>query len=178
MICDRIKECCQEQFDDGKAVTCANRPENCIISSDRRTRVKCEENKKKYVLVNSRRNQIISYKIDGGALVTDCNVPEGTRKCDYMFVINGEERTAIITELKGVNVRDSLKQLANTLTLFESFFQSLPRVYARAVVAASIPDIKAEPSYVNLRRKLQRYNGNVKILKSQWEELDTELNTL
>lgn len=178
MICNRIKECCQEQFENKKVSVCANNPEKCIYSSDKRPKVKCEENKRRYILVNSKNNQIVSYQMDGGIITTDCTVPEGTIKCDHMFVINGEERTAIIIELKGVNVRHSLKQLENTLTLFENFFQSLSGVYARAVVAASIPNIKAEPSYVNLSRKLRKYNGNLKILRSQWEELDTQLKEM
>lgn len=64
------------------------------------------------------KNHIISYKMDGGIIAVDKYVPEGTNKCDYLYVINNSESIAILTELKGVNVSKALKQISDTLFLF------------------------------------------------------------
>lgn len=69
--------------------------------------MKCEERGKKYVLENTQKNHVVLYKIDGGVVVQDKTVPQGICKCDYLFTINGTEKEAIVTELKGVDVAHS-----------------------------------------------------------------------
>lgn len=76
------------------------------------------------------RNHIISYKMDGGIIAVDKYVPEGTNKCDYLYVINNSESIAILTELKGVNVSKALKQISDTLFLFKDFSKSFPMCMA------------------------------------------------
>ena len=68
----------------------------CVESSDKRSNVKCEERKKKYILENTAKNQVISYRMDGGIIRLDKSVPEETCKCDYLVLINRKENDAII----------------------------------------------------------------------------------
>ncbi len=68
MICNKLKDCTIEQFA-GKTVSkCVNGNVKCVESSDKRSNVKCEERKKKYILENTAKNQVISYRMDGGII--------------------------------------------------------------------------------------------------------------
>jgi hypothetical protein len=78
-----------------------------------------------------------------------------------------------LTELKGVDVPKSLKQLSGTLNMFKNFFDGFDHVYARAVVTSSTPDLKASPDYVKLATK--QYHGNIKINERQMTEKDIDL---
>ena len=178
MICDKLKKCMDGQFADRTISRCSNGNfDACIESSDKRSKVKCEEKKKKYVLENTRKSHIISYKMDGGIIKLDKTVPEGTCKCDYLYLVNGVERSAILIELKGVDVLHALKQIHGTLTLHKDFLRGFSHVYGRVVATASMPNIKADPSYVNLARLIKKtYHGNIKIDEKVFEETDIQLS--
>lgn len=177
MICNILEQCVEGKLSGKKVPKCTNKSAKCIESSDDRSEVKCEENKKKYVLENTMKNHVISYKMDGGIVVVDSSVPQGTGKCDYLFVVDSPERTAILTELKGVDVSKALEQLNATLLLYKDFFRKFSHVYGRAIVTSSTPDLKASPRYVNLARALrQTYHGNIKIVKQQFRERDIDLS--
>lgn len=149
---------------------------SCIASSDRRSAVRCEENKKKYVLENTKKNHVILYKMDGGIIVEDKSVPFNTSKCDYLFVIGDVAPTAVLTELKGVNVPKALTQLKGALLLYKNVFCKFGHVYARVIVTSSTPNLKASPEYVNLERMIRKdYKGNIKIAEKQFKEKDIEL---
>ena len=149
---------------------------NCIESSDRRLKVKCEENKKRYVLENTKKNHVVLYKMDGGIIAEDKSVPLNTSKCDYLFVIGDATPTAVLTELKGVNVAKALIQLKGTLLLYKNVFCKFGHVYARAIMTSSTPNLKARTEYVNLERMIRKdYKGNVKIVIQQFNEKDIEL---
>lgn len=47
MICDKLKECVEKQFVNESIKNCSNKRAVCIETSDSRTKVKCEERKKK-----------------------------------------------------------------------------------------------------------------------------------
>ena len=96
MICTKLELCVSEELAGGKFANCDNDGAQCIEVSDSRSLIKCEENKKKYTLENTLKNRVISYKMDGGIIVMDASVPEGTNKCDYLYVVNDTERTAIL----------------------------------------------------------------------------------
>ncbi|HBN57145.1 MAG TPA: hypothetical protein DD414_10250 [Lachnospiraceae bacterium] len=97
-------------------------------------------------------------------------------KCDYLFVIDDGTPTAVLTELKGVNVPKALTQLKGTLLLYKNVFCKFGHVYARAIVTSSTPNLKASPEYVNLERMIRKnYKGNVKIVEKQFTEKDIEL---
>lgn len=177
MICRKLEECINGELKNNSLEKCDNKNKmNCIVSSDRRSAVKCEENKKRYVLENTKRNHVILYKMDGGIIEEDKSVPLNTSKCDYLFVIGDTIPTAVLTELKGVNVPKALTQLKGTLLLYKNVFCKFGHVYARAIVTSSTPNLKASPEYVNLERMIRKdYKGNVKIVEKQFNEKDIEL---
>lgn len=177
MICGKLDLCVEEELSGKTCSKCDNIRIQCIESSDNRSAVKCEEKSKKYVLENTMKKHIISYRMDGGVVVTDASVPKGTNKCDYLFVNNAESLTAILIELKGIDVSKALKQIHDTLILFKDFFKKFTHVYGRAIVTASTPNLKATPEYVNLERKIRKiYNGNIKIVQRQFREKDIDLS--
>lgn len=177
MICSNLQKCIEEQFGAEKLEKCDNQNKRiCVEASDRRSAVKCEEHGKKYVYENSKKNHVILYKMDGGVIVDDKTVPLSTSKCDYLYVINDTERTAILTELKGINVSKSLEQIKGTLLLYKNVFKNFKYVYARAVVTSSTPNLKATPAYTNLEKMIREtYKGNIKISERQLWEKDKDL---
>lgn len=176
MKCVRLKDCVDAQLT-GKIVSkCCNDSSKCIESSDRRPEVKCEEKGKKYILLNTEKNHVISYKMDGGVIVVDKTVPEGTGKCDYMYVVSGAKKKVILTELKGVDVTKALKQLNGTLVIYENFFKEFDHVYGRIVMTSSVPRLNATSEYTKLNVLLRKkYQGNVKIAEKKLSEKDVEL---
>lgn len=176
MICDKIGGCLDRQILKQPMELCVNSNVECIEVSDNRLYVKCEEKGKKYILENTAKNHVISYKMDGGVIFQDKTVPQGICKCDNMFVINGQECDAILIELKGVDIVHSLKQIDGTLIQFKGFFSRFKHLYGRIVVSSSAPNIRANPDYVKLEKKIRTvYKGNLKISKVQFNEKDTEL---
>lgn len=178
MICNNLQRCIDSQLGMALLEKCDNRNKDiCIESSDVRSAVKCEEHGKKYIYENTKKNHVVSYKMDGGVIVEDRTVQPNTNKCDYLYIIDDAELTAILTELKGVNVSKSLEQIKETLLLYKSVFKNFKKVYARAIVTSSTPNLKAMPTYTNLEKTLrQTYNGNIKIIERQFFEKDSELD--
>lgn len=174
MICNKLEACMKHELAGGKSSFCNI---SCIESSDKRSEVKCEEKRKKYILQNTTKNHVISYKMDDGIIVLDSNVPQGTSKCDYLYVVDTKELTAILIELKGIDVAKAIKQISETLNLFKNFFKNFTHIYGRVIVTSSTPNLKASPDYVNLVNLLKKkYNGNLKIVKQQFVEKDMELD--
>lgn len=177
MICNKIQECINGEMKSQPLEKCCNQKKNCIESSDNRSSVKCEERNKKYILDNTKKNLVISYKMDGGVIVEDRSVPSGTNKCDYLYIIDSLDKTAILIELKGVNVPKSLIQIHDTLILFKTLFKEYNHVYGRAIVTSSTPNLKASPEYVRLYKLIrQSYNGNIKIVERSFAEKDVDLD--
>ena len=176
MICTKLEQCMDARLNDTIVQRCDNDNVKCVESSDNRSEVKCEEKKKKYILVNTKRKKVISYKMDGGVVLEDRTVPHNTNKCDNLFVIDDLSKIAILIELKGVDVLKSLVQLKGTLELYKSTFKNFGHVYARAIVTSATTNIKATPEYVNLVKVIrQTYKGNVKIVERQFKERDIDL---
>ena len=179
MICNNLKKCIDKQLSKDTLRECDNRKDDCIDSTDTRSSVKCEERGKKYIYENIKKKHVILYKMDGGVVVEDKFVPKNTNKCDYLYVINDTELTAVLTELKGVNVPKSLEQIKGTLLLYKNVFKDFGHVYARIIVTSSTPNLKASPTYINLQKTLrQTYNGNIKISERQLFEKDSDLDKM
>ena len=178
MICDKLQLCAERQFAGEKMLGCANRNmKACVESSDMRSYVKCEEKKKKYVLENTQRNHIISYRMDGGVIVLDQTVPDGICKCDYLFLIDGVDSSAILIELKGVDVMHALKQIHGVVKIYKGLLHTFSHVYGRIIVTSSMPNLRATPDYVNLVRLIKKSFGrNIKICERKFEEMDVELS--
>ena len=177
MICDRWQACVKSQFIEGTLPICVNQNrDHCIESSDCRSKVKCEEKRKWYILENTKKERVLCYKMDGGIILQDRLVPEGTCKCDYVLFTGGLKGKVILVELKGVDVAHALKQLSGTLLLFRTFFQTFSQVHGRIVVTSMAPNIKATPDYVNLVRFLRKnFHGTIKITERELMEKDIEL---
>lgn len=177
MICENLSSCLDENLAGRLPAKCGNDSKQCIMSSDARPEVNCEQKKKKYILENTQKNHVISYQMDGGIIVVDRTVPEGTNKCDNLFIINADELTAILIELKGKNVPHALDQIQGSLDLYKGLWKKFSHVYGRAVVTSSTPDLKASPKYVNLSELLKKkYHGNIKIEERQFKEKDIQLS--
>lgn len=175
MICNQLNVCVEKRLMGENVEGCKNKTSTCVDSVDQRSKVACEENRKKYILDNTQKRTVISYKMDGGIIVMDKTVLPETVKCDYLYVINGEKKEAILIELKGTDIAHSLEQINGTLDQFRAFFENMSHVYGRAVVASSTPNLLTNPHYVKLKKKLIRYKGNLKIKERQFVEKDTEL---
>lgn len=177
MICNRLELCVEEVLSGKHPEKCGNHSERCIVSADRRSEIKCEEKKKKYILENSMKNQVISFRMDGGIIVVDSSVPDKLNKCDFLFVVHSQERSAILIELKGMDVPKALKQIQETLNLYRDFWKGFAHIYGRIIVVSSTPDLKANPGYVNRVKTLKKtYHGNVKIVRRQFREKDLDLS--
>lgn len=178
MICNSLKACIEQEIVKDTGHTCVNSREGCIISSDDRSEVKCEERRKKYVLKNTKRNHVICYKVDGGIVAVDSSVPPELKKCDYLYAVSDKDyhMNAILAELKGVDVGKALVQLYNTLKLFPDVFKECGHVYARAIVTSAMPNLRTRPEYVKLAKLLKgTYHGNLKVVEKQFCETDMEL---
>lgn len=177
MICNQLKECIEKEKRKIELnFKCPNNKIDCIKSSDCRSNVKCEERGKKYILENTLKKHIVSYRMDGGVIKTDKLVPSGTCKCDSLLVINSSEYDAILVELKGKDVAHAIEQIEGTLVQFKEVFSGFKHIYARAVVTSSTPDLKATPVCYNLMKKMkQTYKGNLKISEIKMVEKDTKL---
>lgn len=176
MICDQLEMCIDNAKKKIQVTNCKNDSKDCLVASDFRSNIKCEERKKKYVLENTLKNHVMSYRMDGGIIKVDKTVPEGISKCDYLLVINGMNCDAILVELKGTDVSHALKQIDGTLERFKSILEKFSHVYARAVITSTTPNLKASPAYVNLVKKLKKtYNGNLRIAEVQLKEKDVNL---
>lgn len=75
-----------------------------------------------------------------------------------------------------LDIAHSLKQINGALEQFKDFFKTTAHVYGRVVVTSSTPNLKASPSYVNLRKRLEKeFHGNLKIAEKQLTEKDVDL---
>lgn len=179
MICGKLERCVKRTIKGQLPDECDNQKENCIEFSGTRIYVKCEEKKKKYILENTMGKHIVSYRMDGGIVHVDAKVPEGVAKCDYLYVIDNNRPTAVLAELKGVDVARAIQQINNTLMLFNEFFRKCSNVYGRIVVTSAVPKLNASPAYVKLQNKLRNsYRGNLKVASRQMVEKDTELSVV
>lgn len=179
MICSRLQECVVRELNVAPEGQCDNDKSICVESSDKRRFVRCQEHNKRYVLENTKQNHIVAYRMDGGIVLDDASVPKGTYRCDYLYVIADVECSAVLTELKGTDVRRSLVQIYGTLTLFQNFFKSFSHVYARIVMTSSTPNLKASPEYVKLVKLIRmRFGGNIKMREKVLEEKDIQLSEI
>lgn len=178
MICKNLAKCAESEFSKSRLNTCDNSNHAvCIVSSDNRSKIRCEEKKKSYILENTLKKHIINYKMDGGIIVTNKTVPEGINKCDHLFVANGEKNIAILIELKGSDFPKAIKQLNSTLVLYQDFFKKCSNVYGRIVGTSTAPKLKATSNYVKLTMTIHNnYDGNIKTGEHQMVEKDTELD--
>ena len=71
------------------------------------SRIKCEENKRKIVFINSNRKTINRIKVD------NCQIIDGV-KCDFLVTY---EKIENFIELKGENIKHAFAQIIRTITM-------------------------------------------------------------
>jgi hypothetical protein len=74
------------------------------------TRIKCEENKRKIIFLNSSRIKVKKIRVDG------CQIIDGV-KCDFLVTYN---KTENFIELKGEDIKHALAQLIRTISILGS----------------------------------------------------------
>lgn len=150
----------------------------CVEYFDGRSRPKCAENGKSYVLSKGGYSfNVLCMHIDGG--VIDDNTCD---KCDYaLFLQDGVEESkgrAIYIELKGKNTEDAIDQLTSTIDKFGNAGGLYKKVYARIVNTSSPPRIQNTESYVNLQEKMMKLGGNLKTHEWDFVESYRDLDNL
>lgn len=162
--------------------TCGNRDnqKKCIMFFDRRSQPSCTEKGKTYTLDNSSKNfQVVCFHIDGGVIDSDkCN------KCDYAFFLkdkaSGGNGRAIFIELKGSHIRDALAQLDDTLSLetFKDISKIYKKIYGRIVVTSSVPRIRNDNQFMDLKKRFIQLGGNLKVSEINFVEQYDDLDVL
>lgn len=149
---------------------------NCILFSDKRSMVSCTEKGKTYTLNQNNLNfQVSCFHIDGGVIDSlKCN------KCDFAFFIKDEFNRAIFIELKGGDIRHALEQLNETLSLdtFRDITDTCKKIYGRVVVTSCVPNIQADSSVLNLKKKFAQLKGNLKIRELKFVESYNDLDQI
>ena len=155
MDCNNFAECI-DSLEKNRIGSCDSR--ECIMSSDTRKIVTFEENKKKYVLNNITRDEIVRFHVDGGMFTSN-----DVQKCDNLAV-DIDSKIAIFVELKGTDLRHGLEQISVVLNRLEQGLNKY-RIYARIVTSnrTNVPNIRVCPQYVALNRKVQQYGGDVMV---------------
>ena len=150
----------------------------CIAFFDRRSQPSCTEKGKTYTLDASGENlQVLCFHIDGGVVDSnDCN------KCDYAFFLkdkaSGGNGRAIFIELKGKHIRDAMKQLNDTLSLdtFKDVAKTYKKIYGRIVITSSVPRIRNDNQFMDLKERFMDLGGNLKISEINFVENYADLD--
>lgn len=175
MICDKLSDCINYEKNNINAINVkCNKTNNCILVADKRSNIKCEENRKVYNLENPQRKLVILYKMDGGVIEVDASVPDNICKCDYLYIT--ECNKAILVELKGKNVKHALEQIEGTMTVYKDILKNCNEIYARVIVSSAIPRLNVTPQYTRLLCMLKKLNGNLKVKENKMSEKIDELS--
>lgn len=150
----------------------------CIAFFDYRSQPSCTEKGKTYTLNASGRNlETLCFHIDGGVVdSSDCN------KCDYAFFLKDKDSKkidrAIFIELKGKHIRDAIKQLNDTLSLeaIKGITRTYRNIYGRIVIASSVPRIRNDTQFMDLKEKFLNLGGNLKVRELNFVEEYNDLD--
>ncbi len=131
--------------------------------TDRRSCVKCEQNRKKYLLNNDRGMQIRKYEMDGGIVSKE----PGFDACDNLLVLyEKNEIRLVFVELKGTDLKHAFEQIYHNIRHFESGLEA-NRCYARIVHTQGVPKIRNSSGQIQLERLVRKSGGNLKM--KEWE---------
>lgn len=128
--------------------------ERCIKFADRRKNAVVEENKKEFIVRNSKEKLIIAYHVDG------CLIKQG-KCCDYLVIIT-EDRVAHFIELKGTDIEKAVEQLNISI---DQLLSALKGNKINAWIVSSrvkTPAIKST-KIMKLQKKLKQLNGKLEI---------------
>lgn len=147
-----------------------NSQSRCIQSYDDRSKVKCEEIGKTYILENTAKRNVARVHIDGGVIDSqDC------MKCDYGLFINPIAENAgiaILVELKGKDTKHALNQLISTLQLspFKNLSEVYSHIYGRIVCTGNVPNIQSTDEFLDAKECFASMGGNVRMREYYFEE--------
>lgn len=90
---------------------------------------------------------------------------------------NGNGR-AIFIELKGAHIRDAMKQLNDTLSLdtFKDIAKMYKKIYGRIVITSSVPRIRNDNQFMDLKERFMDLGGNLKISEINFVESYADLD--
>lgn len=131
----------------------------CLISKDMRSRIRCEENGRKYTLINDTCSTFSKYHVDGQVIIGN------VKKCDYMVVnYDNNIHKVIFIELKGQDSTTAADQLYYTIDQLRPFLQNLSNVkyYARMILSKCTLNFRTTPQGRKLLRKLASINNDSK----------------
>ncbi len=203
MICDKLKDCMEQTKHTESEKKGKKRPQNgkrskdgiyqqplsqppcgdiekqkkCIDFLDNRSRIKCEEKGKTYILDQSKecpRHEIIKFFVDKGIITN----PEASTnyKCDNALLVR-DSGIVVLVELKGSDTHHAIKQLSATLLQKDLYpaWSSQQRVFGRVVCRSTPPRIQNTDEYMDLKEELHLLNGNLKIVEEIMVEKYDEL---
>ena len=204
MICDKLKDCMEqtkhiepEKKKGKKRPQNGKRPKdsiyqqplrqppcgdiekqkNCIDFFDNRSRIKCEEKGKTYILDQREehpRHEIIKFIVDKG-IITE---PEASTvcKCDNALLVR-DSGIVVLVELKGSDTHHAIKQLSATLSQEKlcSAWKSQKKVFGRVVCKSTPPRIWNTDECMDLKETFLSLNGNLKIAEEIMVEKYDEL---
>ena len=107
------------------------------------------ENGKKFIINNASRFVIDKYKIDGCL-----PLPAGKRRCDFLFLTNGQPPTAYFVELKGGDIKSALNQLCDTIEYLKSDLADY-QYKARIVSSGNVPKLEVSRSHEKLYKLIK-----------------------
>ena len=183
MICNRLSQCIASEYKKGKCekdntkdadIFECDKKQKCMLVADDRSNIKCEENRKVYNVENTQKQKVLLYKMDGGIVEVDASVDEKICKCDYLYIT--QDNRAILTELKGTDVKHALNQIDGTITLFNKILSGCNSVFGRIIMSSAAPRLSATPQYTKLLSRLKRMNGNLKLKENKMTEKINELD--
>ena len=138
----------------------------CLISSDNRQTVVCQENGQSYKLLNPNHSIIYKYHLDGGAIKNDCR-----KKCDYLIYIN-VKKIIILVELKGVHISSAVQQLLGTIDILNNKIKTF-KVYGR-IVGTHVPAMLNTSDSIKLIKILKKTGGDLKTKSIQLNEQEID----
>lgn len=154
MICKQLEACI------GNANEPCKKEKDCIVYTDNRRTVKCEEKRKKYLLNNDLdKVRIRKYKLDKGIVKDET----GFDACDNLLAIyDGSNPQLVFVELKGHDLKHAIEQVYKTIQYFGPQLKE-KRIYARIVHTQGIPKIGNSGIQVDLAAAVRSRGGNLKM---------------
>lgn len=173
MICRNGRNCFHNVLNDNKPIDCRQK-RCCIEFCDNRSDARCSENGKTYHLLNKdRKYKILLSHVDGGLVITDKDTPDNTAKCDYLYLVDVKnENAAVLVELKGRDLYKAIDQIDNTMRLLSDVLSDCGCVYGRIVYGGGVPNMRNNPKYMKLQRRIMKNGGNLRAEEKMSDDIE------
>lgn len=162
MVCNKLRECIEvlsktpQELDPSCVLRCSK-------GIGRDSYPKFEENKKSIVFHNPERREVLCYCVDGG-MIDDTTIV----KCDGLFVVLALNR-AVFIELKGKNVKHAIKQIGNTVRIYEKDLKNFGQ-HGRIICSSATPKLQNEPYYLKLDKHFRENGGRLLVKENRYLE--------